>query len=276
MRGGEARRGRYAAHAEDKGGQIPLWLITFTDVMALMLTFFVLMYAMSAPDEDKWKEVTRGLNRELVSSPSMEWYEAGPQEISIGRLAPGAGLNLGYLRTVVESLIARDPRLEGVELIPRPDYLIVSLPSDLLFAPGSAGISEKGQVALSALGNALARIRNRVEIVGHTAPPPVETAGWELSLARAASVAAALERAGYEKPVVVRGLSNGRYADMPPATPEDLRLSLARRVDILIMRDDGSRKSLLQFDRAAPADGPGDAPQDTPEGPPEDAPGNSG
>ena len=36
-------------HNDEGGGKVPLWLITFTDVMALMLTFFVLLYAMSSP-----------------------------------------------------------------------------------------------------------------------------------------------------------------------------------------------------------------------------------
>lgn len=235
---------------EEPGGEVSLWLITFTDIMALMLTFFVLMYSMSSPKEDKWKEVSRGLNRELVSHTSPEWYEAGQEEISIGRLAPGSALDLGYLRTLIAGAIAGDGRLNSVALIPQADHLIISLPEDLLFEPGRAEISEKGQLALFAIGGALARIRNRIEVAGHTAP--AEEKGWELSLARAAGIAAALERIGYDKSVVIRGLSNGRYADLPETMSKELRLSLSRRVDILIMRDDGNRKSLLEFDSRTP------------------------
>ncbi len=243
------RRPRYEEKSE---GEVSLWLITFGDIMALMLTFFVLMYAMSSPKEDKWEEVSRGLNREPVSSATPEWYEAGPREISIGRLASTDGLDLTYLRTLLAEAIAGDQRLSAVALIPQDDCFIISLPEDLLFEPGSAKISEKGQLALFTLGGGLTRIRNRIEVVGHTAPRAAEAKGWELSLARAASVASVLEEIGYEKSVVVRGLAGGRYEDMPAQTPKDLRLSLSRRVDILVMRDDGSQKSLLKFDTRTP------------------------
>lgn len=233
-------------------GEASLWMITFSDVMALMLTFFVLMYAMSTPKEDKWEDVSKGLNREPLSNTTPEWYEAGPREISIGRLASDDGLDLSYLRTLLAEAIAGDRRLGAVMLIPQDDCLVISLPEDLLFEPGSAKISEKGQLALFVLGGGLTRIRNRLEVVGHTAPRSVEAKGWELSLARAASVATVLEKIGYEKPVVVRGFAGGRYEDMPEQTPKDLRLSLARRVDILVMRDDGSQKPLLKFDSRTP------------------------
>ena len=37
---------------EKKKGKAPAWLVTFTDIMALMLTFFVLLYSMSVPEHE--------------------------------------------------------------------------------------------------------------------------------------------------------------------------------------------------------------------------------
>lgn len=229
-------RRRREGEGENASG---LWLITFTDIMALMLTFFVLMYSMSSPDEDKWKDVSSGLNAEFTSQTSPEWYESGPQEISILRLGFSDALNLSYLSTLVSGAIAADERLKSVILTPHPDYLAISLPEDLLFRPGESGISEEGRRALFATGGILSRIRNRIEVVGHAGPPPSAgsgekaRSGWELSLARAATVAGELEDSGYGRPILIRGL----YAD-----------PRARHVDILIMRDGGKQKSLLEFE----------------------------
>ncbi|MFP4387114.1 MAG: flagellar motor protein MotB, partial [Alphaproteobacteria bacterium] len=58
---------------DDERSRVPLWLITFTDVMALMLTFFVLLYSMSSPQEEKWKEMTRGLTQKLNAFEAAEY-----------------------------------------------------------------------------------------------------------------------------------------------------------------------------------------------------------
>ncbi|MCC6598352.1 MAG: OmpA family protein [Alphaproteobacteria bacterium] len=242
---------RNAAGEEEAG--VSLWLITFTDIMALMLTFFVLMYSMSTPAEDKWRDISQGLNSRLTGESSPEWYESGPKEINIGRLSFSEALNLGYLSTLLGEIIAQDEQLNTVILIPGKDYLVVSLPEDLLFTPGAAEVSEKGHKALFALGGGLSRIRNRMEVIGHTGPRVSELKGsvfdsnWTLSLARAANVAAVLENIGYTKPMVIRGLADGRYQDLPKGMPEAERLALTRRVDLLIMRDDGSQKQPLEF-----------------------------
>lgn len=230
-----------------------LWLITFTDIMALMLTFFVLLYAMSVPAEDEWDEITSGLNKEFNKYYSTEWYEGAVESINIDRIDYATALNLNYLNTIVTDLIASDDKLEDVALIPQSDNLIVSLPEDLLFESGQAEVSAEGKQALFSLGGALSRIRNRIEVIGHTDPRPIESqaygfsSNWELSLARAASVAAILENVGYERPIILRGLSSARYDELPDSYSEEEKLSLSRRVDIVIMQDTGKSRQFLDI-----------------------------
>lgn len=230
-----------------------LWLITFTDIMALMLTFFVLMYSMSSPKVEKWEEMTTALNQGLSKFYSAEW-QTGPQDtISIEKLDLQEALNLNYLKALVEEIVVGDSRLSDVVVILQKDRLIVSLPHSLLFTPGSAEVQVDGQRALFSLGGMLSRIRNRVEVIGHADPRPIQEQGnrfasnWELSLTRAANVSAALANAGYTRPVNVRGLSSARYQELPAGMAEDQRLSYARRVDIVIMKDDGSSRSFFKW-----------------------------
>lgn len=232
---------------------VPLWLITFTDIMALMLTFFVMLYAMAVPEEEKWEEMSSGFNRGFSKFQSAQ-LSAGPQDsINIDRLDFSRALDLNYLNALVTEIIAKDDNLKNVVVIPQNDRLILSLPSDLLFESGQAEVGVKGKRAIYALGGPLSRIRNAIEVIGHADPRPIEAqagkfaSNWELSLSRGVNVAAVLETVGYGRNVTVRGLSSARYDELPADMDPDERLSLSRRVDIVIMRGDGNQRILADF-----------------------------
>ncbi len=233
---------------------VPLWLITFTDIMALMLTFFVLLYSMSTPDENKWEELTTTINQGFSKFYSKQTFEGAQQEINIDKLDFSRALALPYLKTLIEDVKAQDERLGDVVLILQHDRLIISIPDAVLFESGKADMRLTGKRAVYAVGNLLTRIRNRIEVIGHTDPRPISSqegefaSNWELSLVRAANVAAVLENVGYERHVTVRGLSSARYYDLPEDMSEEDRLSLSRRVDIVVLKDDGSQRMMMQMD----------------------------
>ncbi|MGB0719781.1 MAG: OmpA/MotB family protein [Bdellovibrionales bacterium] len=236
--------------ADEQGGS-SLWLITFADIMALMLTFFVLLYSMAVPDEEKWEGMTTALNQGFSKLQSPKDY-AGPQDtIEIEKLDLTQALNIHYLQEILKQIIAGDERLANVVLIPQTDRLIISLPEDLLFEPGDDDVGTRGKRALFALGGKLAKIRNRIEVVGHADPRPVSnekfSTNWQLSLARAAQVSNILMQFGYRRDITVRGVSSARYDELPEGMDEQRRLDLSRRVDIVIMQDDGNTRSVFGF-----------------------------
>lgn len=244
---------RYGRRKDDHhDGESRIWIITFTDIMGLMLTFFVMLYAMSYPREEEWNELTN-----TIQSNFNKYYgqveERGFQEtISIDKVDYSRALDLHYLRALIAGMMAQEKNLGAVALINQRGSLILSLPQDLLFKPGEAVVKEEGARALYSVAAILSRIKNRVEIVGHTDPRPVSgkefTNNWDLSLARAARVAAVLEDAGYSNPVIIRGQAAGRYDDLPKGLSEDLKLGVSRRVDIVIMEDGGKRVKLFNID----------------------------
>lgn len=231
-----------------------LWLITFTDIMALMLTFFVLMYSMATPNEEQWDDIvdslTRGVSK-FYSPPNL----SGPQDtIEIDKIDTIQALDLSYLRQIVEKSMRENERLKDLVLITQAESLILSLPQDLLFETGSAEIGVEGKRALFSLGGLMSRIRNRIEIVGHADPTPFSglnentfSSNWSLSLARATMVASILKQVGYQREIIVRGASSARYDELPQSLTEAERLSLARRVDIVIMEDTGEQRSFFEF-----------------------------
>jgi len=241
-------RGR--RYSDDSGGRMP-WLMTFTDVMALMLTFFVLLFSMSEPIVEDFSDLMAALNNEFNTFYGRT-MSAGPEDtVDIARIDFDHALDIRYLEALMQAVIDRNEVLrDNVTMRARGDHIMISLPHDLLFDVGSAELKEGSTRAIFALGGTFSRMKNALELVGHADPRPVAgdrgasgfASNWDLSLARAAAVAAALERVGYIEPVIVRGSSDGRYQDLEGIDDENERLGLSRRVDIVIMNHDGRRR----------------------------------
>ncbi len=231
-----------------------IWLLTFTDIMGLMLTFFVMLFAMSTPEQKPFAEMTSALQSEFNRFYG-KIMSAGPEDsIDISRIDYDRALEIKYLEALMRSLVKSNDSLDmAVTLMSQETHLMMSLPEDMLFDVGKAEIKEGSTRALFALGGAFSRMKNVVELVGHADPRPITSGGegayasnWDLSLARAVAVAAALEKVGYTQPVTVRGASSGRYEDLEGVVDEKQRLDLSRRVDIDIMNHDGRRKKVVE------------------------------
>lgn len=237
----------------EEGQSVPLWLITFTDVMALMLTFFVLLYAMSAPKKEKWEEISAALSSQFNRQYNKP-FNAGTQDtISIDRISLSRALDLNYLKSLVTDLL-KEEGVKDAHIEVQSRRLIISLPSNLLFDAGKAEVKLDGKKTLFSLGGVLSRIKNRIEIIGHTDPTPPSSdksdyeTNWDLSLARATAVAIVLKDVGYTHETVVRGFSSARYDELPENLKDEERKALARRVDIVIMEDDGRKKTFMNLD----------------------------
>lgn len=228
-----------------------IWLVSFTDIMALMLTFFVLLFSMTEPAPKNWSEMSSSMQGEFN-----KFYGAvsnrGPQDfVNIAKINFNQALNIAYLNALMETVIAENPSLADVKITRQAGQLVMSMPHDLLFDAGDAQVREQGKKTLYALGGALSRIKNRIEISGNADPRAVSENGeayesnWELSLARAANVAAILQSVGYDSDIIVRGHSSGRYDDLHQVKDEALRLELARRVDIVVLDHDGSKQKVF-------------------------------
>lgn len=215
------------------------WMITFADLLALLLTFFVLLFSMSQVRVDAWRSLTDSLNRSILD-PTREVAIEPTAERNVARVAVVRASDLDYLAALFEAKLSRDPALARARLTRLPGRLVISLPSDLLFASGSAELGRPGAELAAALGDALRQVGNRVSVAGHSDPAPVPAGGpfgsnWELSLARAEAVARGLKRAGYDAPVAVRGFADSRFYDIAPELDRATRFRLARRVDIVIL-----------------------------------------
>jgi chemotaxis protein MotB len=219
------------------------WLITFADLAALLVTFFVMLFSMSSVEMARWNEVTEELSRYL--NPALLQDSPGPGTmIELPVTAAAEGANLDYLSGVLEMQTAKDPALADAILRRSDDRIVVSFPGSLLFAPGKAELSDKGRMAIHRLGGLLRNLRNRIDVAGHSDPgafegeaqpePGIRGATWELSLGRAYAVATALGNAGYPHRIQSYGYADSQFDDLPAEMSRERRKALARRVDIIV------------------------------------------
>ncbi len=213
------------------------WMVIFTDLVSLMLTFFVMLFAMSHVKVDRWSDMIDTLSQTL--NPSREKFEALPTaQYNIASTFRKRAINLDYLTAVLVEAVRADRMLAESRVIRMEDRLVIALPGDLLFDPGRAVLSEAARQALFNLGGVLRNIDNRMSVHGHSDPRPTSAGGydtnWELSLARAIAVANALRRSGYTEDIVAHGFAASRFPDLPEMADEKRR-ALARRVDIVVL-----------------------------------------
>ena len=212
------------------------WMVTFADLVSLLLTFFVMLFAMTQVEAEPWKSVVTTLSVRL--SPLNDEDPAPAALLNISALSRERAINLDYLKAVLDEQISRDPILRKSIMTRYDDRLVISLPSDSLFASASATATEPARQALFVLGGVLRNIGNQVEVFGHTDPRPIHggafRSNWELSLGRAISVSNELRRAGYARQIVPYGHGPSRFADISAELSSDKRFALARRVDVVV------------------------------------------
>ncbi|WP_258549153.1 flagellar motor protein MotB [Thalassospira profundimaris] len=222
----------------------PVWMLSLADLISLLLTFFVMLFAMSSVKVDRWDEVVDSLSQSIRPDP-VEPTDEPTSQMNIPRVYRKPAMNLDYLSSVIEGAIRKDPILQHARLKHSADKLVISLPGDVMFVPGSEKLAQPARQALFLLGGVLANIGNRVGVQGHTDPRPVSGEGrypsnWELSLARAAEVANELKSSGYLDYINIYGFAASRYDDLPRTDDQTRRYEMARRVDIVIEPHGGS------------------------------------
>lgn len=215
------------------------WLLTFADLTALLITFFVMLFAMSQVEQRKWENLVNALANRLDLVREVE-VAIPRQTYNIDSIQSLPGSNLDYLKALLEQHLAAEPLLAEALLQRRQGRLVISLPGPLLFASGSADLDPEGARVVTALSSLLSNLSNRIEITGSADPVPSDgtfSSNWELSLVRAARVANLLTEAGYERPIVLRGLGDSRFESLAPELSLEQREALARRVDIAVLED---------------------------------------
>lgn len=213
------------------------WLITFADLMSLLLTFFVMMFSMSSVNEETWKLLADTLSQKL--NPARGHDETIKlTDRTVDTFASADGADLDYLYAVIAEKTRSDSLLKRAMLQHLDDRIVITLPSDLLFVADSAEITGMARYALGLMGDALRHVENRIDVNGYThAGSPAsdgDFSDWRLSIDQAVVVADALRRAGYDHPIVTLGRAVPETEAALESKPNSGIPPPIRRVDVVI------------------------------------------
>lgn len=162
------------------------WLTTYSDMVSLLLCFFVLLVAVSRPDLAKFEQVRSGMSEGISGRETSRPIEMMMLELTEDIKSVEDNDNIG---------LGSDTR--GV---------VLEFGNDMLFEHGSAKIKPEVTPLLKRIAATLKSDRYRnfsFSIEGHTSDQKFSNSqfpsNWELSSARASSVARFLEARGIER-----------------------------------------------------------------------------
>lgn len=179
---------------EDPPAGVPEWVVTYGDMMSLLLTFFIMLVSLSELKGDKkYQAMVQSIMKRMG-------YELGPD------VPPGKAFPLDSAIDKLRTLGAQSkteagrggvkvpgPEGQDVRVFKGKEGTAISLGGPLVFLPGSDELAPGAAAVVSRLALELAGKPNKVDIRGHTTrdPPPAGSAwkdNFELGYARARKV----------------------------------------------------------------------------------------
>ena len=247
------------------------WLITYADMITLLMVLFIVLYSISQVDLAKFRKLKEGVAGGYGGPTELAAVDggAGPlqgggavfnaQVTGTGTQPSAEALNgiIADIRARTENARQERTVLQGTqqELQKSLDAvglgdtvkfrlesrgLVVTIVTDkVLFDPGQAELRAEGREVVDKLAAAISRLPNKLAVEGHTDNVPISgryASNWELSTARATTVLRELiERHG----IAPARLSAAGYADERPVAGNDTAEGRAanRRVELVVLAD---------------------------------------
>jgi len=213
------------------------WLLTYADMITLLLAMFIILFAISNVSRVKFQRLATAISGGFNSSDSANNPpNGGVTGNEHGRTDEA---NMGSVKAQIDKYIARQNLQNKVQTrIDRQGLVITLLSDKAYYDSGSADLRPETKDLLDVIGAQLGGVRNEVRVEGNTDSVPIATAAyptnWELSAARATGVTRYLVE--HDKILPTR-MSFAGYGQFRPKfiNDTDAHRQQNRRVDIVIL-----------------------------------------
>ncbi|MDR1875291.1 MAG: flagellar motor protein MotB [Synergistaceae bacterium] len=222
----------------------PLFMATYGDMVTLILCFFVLLFAMSSIDAQKFQKAVISLQHSLgVLKGGKTTEESSLTTPNAGEEGRDAGsserieLDTRHVAHTIESYLRTEGLDKLINVTINQRGVAVSLSDQFLFNSGSAELKPDGQRVLYKIATLIRNDVPAVSVEGHTDSVPLRGGiyrdNWGLSASRAAAVATWLETSGLPS----QKLQAVGYASTHPVVPNDSpeHRALNRRVELVFL-----------------------------------------
>ena len=270
------RRG--GRHQEEEHENHERWLVTYADMLTLLMVLFIVMFAMSQVDEQKFNALRAGLaegfgpsssfmqgssslleNQPNLAEQSVVSTQVFDSDAAAAEAAGTARRELARLEAIredAEQLLREQGLGQDVKMSIDDRGLVISLVSrHVVFENDVADLSPRGERVVDALAPVLRQLPDDLRVDGHTnqvqVSPRYYATDWDLSAARAVTVLRRLDEVGQ---VPADRLSVAAFGHerplVDPSKPGSQQVN--KRVDIVVLSPiaEESRALLDDFARA--------------------------
>jgi len=221
------------------------WLLTYSDLMTLVLVFFVLLYSFSQIDVIKFRQfITSFQGQGILNTGTAPLEEVQPENTSKSQLEEQIAEEINAQRESLKEIyemtvqyLEKHGLSDQVEVRYRQRGIALDIKERILFDSGKAILKPEARELLDRLSGLFAKLPNQVSVEGHTDNRPIHTiqypTNWELSVDRAVKVVRYLTEERGLDPHKFVAVGFGEYQPVLPNTsPENQAQN--RRVVLVI------------------------------------------
>lgn len=219
----------------------PAWVVTFGDLMSLLLCFFVLMLSFSEMDRNKYRIVSGSLKNAFGMQRKKPVFDSPKGQKMIAKEFDQA-IVLIKVQDVVDPILneLEDEFQEFknfVDVSVEEDRVTIRMLGEATFDSGEAKLKQKFVPLLLKIGDVLGKTRSEIIVAGHTDNVPLSGGPFKsnlgLSMARAGAVAEFLLNATAIDPKKLSTMGFGEYRPLASNDTEAGRQK-NRRVEIIV------------------------------------------
>ncbi|WP_147566772.1 OmpA/MotB family protein [Clostridium tyrobutyricum] len=225
------------------------WMLTYSDLITLLMIFFIVMYSMSQVDQNKYKQLSQSLKVAMGGGKTIIGTENAPSvkdnvnQIDIPERDDGQTTSqteqqkFQNLKKEVDQYLSKNGMSKSVSTSVDQRGLVVSINDTLFFDTGKADIKPNIKNKLIGIGKIVNQLGSAIRIEGHTDNVPISNgiykSNWQLSSVRAANVTQFLQDKVGISPEKLTSVGYGQYRAITDNST-DVNKAKNRRVDIII------------------------------------------
>lgn len=218
------------------------WLLTYSDLITLLMIFFVIMYSMSNVDAEKYKQLSQSLNSTFGGSSGV--IEGGQSKME--PVVDPNNNNLDSLQNPevkevaenIQNYLNESGLSNSVSLKAQDRGLVISLKDTILFDTGKAVIINDSRDKIIKIGKMLNEMNSYIRVEGHTDNLSIKNSefksNWDLSVMRATNVVQLLIDSAGIAPNKLSAVGYGEFRPIADNSSPDGK-SKNRRVDIVLV-----------------------------------------
>ena len=224
------------------------WLVSYADFITLLMVLFVVLYSMGQVNVEKYKQLAESMRTAFSLGGAAEVVDSqinqagGTSEDGTSKPIVVPGIPEGPTQSEevagqLTSMLSTQNLGNQVSVQTNIEGVLISLSERLIFKNDQVELPAEALQVLDTIAEMLGPISNKVRLVGHTnnspSTNPAYPTNWELSLARATTVAKYLINAGVApERFIISG--QGEYAPVFP-NDTDQHKEMNARVEIIII-----------------------------------------